>query len=882
MSALDRVSPLDRVSALDRAGVRRRSATALAGIFAAAALAVVSVRPAGAGTEEDPDKPFGTPQYLIHITGHGTTSGDVKDDALIIFPNEPDEKGNFLVADGSGGTYGYGSDMHSGPYNRPSEVCAAAGFNGPDPDGYITSFSGSAPSVDCNSLYPTTTTEDTSGSGGSGSSPTSPTTPITDQAPVCNVRGQVIDAFGDPVPDIHIRLRAGALRFDTSTLDDGSYSFAEIGDNPGAGKFDSRVDQVRVSLLAEEQTHTPQRYVVFYRQKGVSLSPEPFLIPRDGDCNIDFDMRAIPSNYVSVGAPIDDWPSITQIYQGIHDAWALADQLGINMGYGLPLQVLAWCDAAGLGCSGNFGAFFVGSRSSGSIIVDRPYIAFAPANSAITSPNRPDNREYHEFGHYVLATAFNGNPERAAGDVNHSGYGNASSSDSWSEGFAEFWASMVEKYVVGRTDYDLYRWEGGTIDFSQAAPAWLDEETSVASMLVRLEALNLQPTPAPPRAQRTFKVKGYTEVNDKTFGRLIVGRVSNTTPNGTSFGTVAGAVFYDANRRPIDASYGTTIPPNIEGNGGEGLFVLLVPKGITYTDLAINVFEGRPRRPDPPGQPFDVTLPEIWAAITSYHSTKQISGGHVFDIDDLYQAIKAAFGGQGDIFEGLDTIDQLAVTSGFFDDSDGDFDYVNGDVIGPTSHPAFGDQDTCQQPRAGCSVARLPRTGYEGVDAFKATVSVLDPDQRAIPGAMVVAQVVVPAPNQDLSYGYVVEPDENGSVTLSVPAPDSGATVVLMAVADGHDPAVLGTIDPPTFWADAVTHTEPFLSFTATLQPGELSIPTGIGNGPVDTTTGAGGPTATGDTGDDSPPVSAIAILIAGLALAVVAGIVIGRRRGEQ
>jgi len=46
-----------------------------------------------ASGQPDPDQPFGTPQYLIHITGHGTTSGGVKDDALIIHPSEPDGEG---------------------------------------------------------------------------------------------------------------------------------------------------------------------------------------------------------------------------------------------------------------------------------------------------------------------------------------------------------------------------------------------------------------------------------------------------------------------------------------------------------------------------------------------------------------------------------------------------------------------------------------------------------------------------------------------------------------------------------------------------------------------------------------------------------------------
>jgi len=468
-----------------------------------------------------------------------------------------------------------------------------------------------------------------------------------------------------------------------------------------------------------------------------------------------------------------------------------------------------------------------------------------------------------------MAATLSGIPDRGS-DVNHSGYGNASSADSWSEGFAEFWSTMVEKYIVGNPDPELYRWVGGTLDFSDPWKAWNDEESAVASVLYAIEALSLTPEPVPPRVKRTFETRGYTEVTDRTFGRLIVGRLVNTTPGGTSYGTTAGAIFYDANKRPIDASYGTTIPPDI-GPGGQGLFVLAVPKNITYKDLAIVAFEGRPKPPPPAGTPFDVTLSQLMAAIVNFHNAKPLSSGHTYDVDDLYQAMKANFGGQGDIVDDLDTIDQLFVRAGFFDDSDGDFAYEPGATLGLTSHPAFGNQEVCgQQPTAGCSVDRRPRTDYTGGPAQRATVSITGADNTAIAGAQVVAQVIYPAPNQDRSYGYLVTPDAGGSVSLTVPPPTSGATVVLIAIADGHDPAVLGSLDAAQFWADATkAGGTSFLSFSATLQPGDFSIPTGAA-API----AASPSSAKGGTSATS-----IFILIGGLLLGAVVGIAFGKRR---
>ena len=75
----------------------------------------------------DWDKPFGTPQYLIHLTGHGTMDGYRKDDSYLLFPNAPDSKGGLLLPDGEGGTFGYNTDSTEGPFTTPRGVCAAGG-----------------------------------------------------------------------------------------------------------------------------------------------------------------------------------------------------------------------------------------------------------------------------------------------------------------------------------------------------------------------------------------------------------------------------------------------------------------------------------------------------------------------------------------------------------------------------------------------------------------------------------------------------------------------------------------------------------------------------------------------------------------------------------
>lgn len=72
------------------------------------------------------DKPLGSPQYLLHATGHGTMDGPRTDDWWFLNPNQP-KNGFIELPDGMGGTFTYSIDQSMGPFNTPREVCSAAG-----------------------------------------------------------------------------------------------------------------------------------------------------------------------------------------------------------------------------------------------------------------------------------------------------------------------------------------------------------------------------------------------------------------------------------------------------------------------------------------------------------------------------------------------------------------------------------------------------------------------------------------------------------------------------------------------------------------------------------------------------------------------------------
>ncbi len=79
------------------------------------------------------DSPFSAPQYIVHAIGHGTTSGGVADDFYTLLNGPPDANGRYTIPDGSGGTIGYQSDFHAGPFNTPRGVCDAAAARGLGP-----------------------------------------------------------------------------------------------------------------------------------------------------------------------------------------------------------------------------------------------------------------------------------------------------------------------------------------------------------------------------------------------------------------------------------------------------------------------------------------------------------------------------------------------------------------------------------------------------------------------------------------------------------------------------------------------------------------------------------------------------------------------------
>lgn len=177
------------------------------------------------------------------------------------------------------------------------------------------------------------------------------------------------------------------------------------------------------------------------------------------------------------------------IYYHTRQALDLAALLGVTLDT-KPLSVYGYLP-------NRSGAYWRGPDSAGSNATIPPHIviggktpAGGVAPSHVNDGSRPDNREWHEFGHHFMADAFGNLMPRVLPRVNHDGYKNPTTSDSWTEGFAEFFSLLINREIaVDGTPPQLYHWAGTASNLETNWISWnfrnsqSFEEFAVASLL---------------------------------------------------------------------------------------------------------------------------------------------------------------------------------------------------------------------------------------------------------------------------------------------------------------------------------------------------------------------------------------------------------------
>jgi hypothetical protein len=612
-----------------------------------------------------------------------------------------------------------------------------------------------------------------------------------------------------------MRLVLNGAELDLSSVTDraGEYSiFVEDGDLPPGTDIDSDVVQVQLELL--ESAHDPPRFAVIHKDSLAKIRSDRFVLgdvcAGDGFVEKNFSLGAIPENYQAMAPTKDRWDDISEIYHRIHNGTRLADLLNQNLDYDT-LVVCAFC--TDFLTEKDDTAFFCGEKSNGKVCSELWYIGFGDATSLLSSKKWPDNREYHEFGHHFLADSFGNKAPGFAGNTNHAGYyRNPSSSDSWTEGWAEFFSTMVAKHIDEESMPELYlTWYNMELDYRPWLAEGQAEELAIAGVLLDLE--DGPEDYARGRVPPDLTVDWYDTYTDPALGTMLVGEAVNRSKPEFGFGRYSEQTMVAAEFRRggsvVYTGWAITMPWDLPGEGGRGFFAIIVPQDIEWDSVDVTAFEGRPGDVGTDDDPVNLTVEEVWKTIVVYTSVHPESNGYLFDTADLYDAFSTEFGGRDTDRNGMDDIDQIFIAHGLFADRDGDRSF-HSETPGMTDHPA-----------RGAYAEFIPRRDAPPLPGTLMTVDTGSVD------AQVVVQIVLP--NSE-SYSYITTPDDDGKVHVNVPPDGQGGSVILGVVAPGYEPAIAGSIDVETFWADVDEQGDAAApTFAVTLVPERTGGSVGLG-----------------------------------------------------
>ena len=155
--------------------------------------------------------------------------------------------------------------------------------------------------------------------------------------------------------------------------------------------------------------------------------------------------------------------------------------LGLKLDFSLPLKIESYTGTAA-GWSGNvmYEDFWV---------VEQDTMITISGEYSEGNPEKPVNCEWHEFAHHIMADTFDNYMPKYRGDTNHAGYDNNSTSDSWTEGFAEFVSLLIQKHEEEQkretksTPWTVYTHFGNLED---NVKCWDKEEAAIVGILIDL------------------------------------------------------------------------------------------------------------------------------------------------------------------------------------------------------------------------------------------------------------------------------------------------------------------------------------------------------------------------------------------------------------
>ncbi|MDA0350592.1 MAG: hypothetical protein O3A10_00085 [Chloroflexi bacterium] len=633
----------------------------------------------------------------------------------------------------------------------------------------------------------------------------SPTPSATSAPNSCAPRGVVMDHAGDPMVGLRVRLHLNGEVADQRVTDgSGAFEFSELDFLAESYGFDLANDRYEVGVVLRDAIDGEARFQIHYGSDAVlpDVRRTAKTVEDDPSCENSFAFADINDDDYRVELGPDTpakWRSLAFSYQHIRIAWNFAtDVLGVTFDNELPLKVYTYCSGSpqgwwGLGNCGTTAASFLGPVTQDRQQDGSPLIQFSSGfgRGKLAGGDRPVNGEYHELGHALMSDSFGNLMPGRADETNHAGFANPTSTDSWTEGFAEWFAAMVQRETVGGSWW-LYPISGRHSiedDRKPTVGGKHNEELSIAGVLVDMVDSSADYA-APTGRALTLLQAAFIDDPDDPDANLYIAEFRNDTNSvqrdigfSVDYGGFAGAF---ASR--IDG----IVDPAVLAPGEVGQAVAVLPPSVTSGQVNSVRIEGFSTQDD---DAVSHTPREVWDVIVGYRGSGEPGNGFVIDMSELYEALITGFPDEAD------AIDQIFVNHGWYadlgDTPNGQYD--EGEPIGVTS-------------KDGAAI----RTAPDRDVVFDARLDTGAVASRAF------VQVLYPEPREALSYAFEapVDPD-SGTIALAVPPPESGAVLRIVLSADGHLPVVLDDIEAATFWADAEANGyQPFVELEATLREG--------------------------------------------------------------
>jgi len=300
--------------------------------------------------------------------------------------------------------------------------------------------------------------------------------PLEEGPETLYISGSVSDADGNPLPYTKLEARVKGEVFEGIADEHGDFQI------PVTIELDDKEKNVKVEffvILSYERDDT--NYFLLYDLDGNTYKNvwyyQELTIVDQG--NIEAHIRLDGSqgrDKASSTGDLADMKSLGVIYAHTAEAvdFCLVD-LEANIDYKLPVEIL------------------VGNNNDNTLYSPgESQILISSNDAGYSNSNRPKNREYHEFAHHLMYANYGGwtSGGKEAGTVNHDGFLNPNTADSFDEGFAEFIALVIsDKFgdsnpADGKTKSDIYASFGSLENnYHPWDGKGYDEEFAVASVL---------------------------------------------------------------------------------------------------------------------------------------------------------------------------------------------------------------------------------------------------------------------------------------------------------------------------------------------------------------------------------------------------------------